>query len=61
MYHSLASTSTAPTEPSCKQLPVADVVDHLQDGLKIYNMVYVPLSQKERYSREKMESLLSIK
>jgi len=46
---SLASTPTALTEPSCKQLPVADVVYHLQGGLKIYNMVYVPLSEKERY------------
>ena len=43
---SLASTSTAPTEPSYKQMPVADVVDHLQGGLKIHNMVYVPLSEK---------------
>lgn len=58
---SLASTSTAPTEPSCKQLLVADVVDLLQRGLKIHKIVYVPLSEKERYSREKLESLLSIK
>ena len=35
---SLASTSTALTEPLCKQLPVTDVVDHLQGGLKIHKM-----------------------
>jgi hypothetical protein len=47
---SLASTSSAPTEPSCKQLLVADAADRLQGGLKIHNMVYVPMSEKERYS-----------
>lgn len=36
---SLALTSTAPTEPSCKQLPVTDVVDHLQGGLTIHEML----------------------
>jgi len=49
---SLASTSTAPTEPSCKELPVADVVDHLQGGLKIHNMLYVPLSKKKKGTAE---------
>lgn len=58
---SLASTSTALTEPSCKQLLVADVVDFLQGDLKFHKMVYVPLSEKGRYSQEKLESLLSIK
>jgi hypothetical protein len=46
---SVASTSTARTEPSCKQLPVADVFHLLQGRLKIHEMVYVPLSEKERY------------
>jgi hypothetical protein len=33
---------------------VADAADRLQGGLKIHNMVYVPMSEKERYSWGKM-------